>query len=286
MGELIDAVKRNDTQGVKRLIGLGIDLDSQDNAGNTALMHACVKLNEAICHDLIVAGANVNLPDINDYAPLHEALRFPDFIFGDGTFDPQYELRTRIVKKLCDAGADINAESCDGTPLNIAIETRNASAVLLLSERGATLNNSYTSTRGQYRFESAALWLTSEHLNKALEEILPWCREGIDNLFSADFAGETHGLNLTTYAAQFGNLGAIRMLVDMTHNPDFPNMYGATPLMIAISAGQLGAADYLVRLGADKYARDYDRWGVYEHAMIWYRYSGQTDALDWVNANT
>ena len=52
-----------DINKVKELLALGIDINIQDEEGNTALMYASYKEHIEIVKELIKSGANVNIKD-------------------------------------------------------------------------------------------------------------------------------------------------------------------------------------------------------------------------------
>lgn len=283
MSDLIDAVNRGSYDAVFQAISSGANLDEQDSSGSTALNHACAKLLPSIVAELVHAGADIDLPDNSGIAPIHEALRFPDFVFG--SFDPQFDQRARIVSTLCDAGAKAETDSFVGTPLNIAINTRNIPAIRVLSDRRVRLI-CFTQRGNEPSPEESAVWLISNHLSWAFKEIVRYCRHGVFDCFGNDFReGGAYGLNLMTYAAEFNDIDAIETLYEITRNPDIPNMYGATPLMIAVASGNLAIADKLLMYGANKYAKDRDGYGVYEHARFRYQDSGSTDSIRWFERN-
>lgn len=95
--------------------------------------------------------------------------------------------------------------------------------------------------------------------------MLPLCKQGVFCIFDQTFERGMNGLNFLGIAAEWGLNDAIRKLVKYGVDVDMPNIYGSTPLMIALSTGQLAAADTLLELGANQWKRDYDGRGVGEY---------------------
>ena len=110
--------------------------------------------------------------------------------------------------------------------------------------------------------------------------MLPLCNQGVFDIFDQTFERGMNGLNFITIAAEWGMIDAIRGLVKYGVDVDLPNIYGSTPLMIALSMGQLDAADVLLELGANWRKRDYDGRGIAEYMAMGKRTNPYMD--DWV----
>ncbi|KAK6630921.1 hypothetical protein RUM44_003093 [Polyplax serrata] len=70
---LLEAAARNDIEEVKRLLMSGVDPDSTNEDGLTALHQCCIDDNEEMMKLLIDFGANVNAEDSEKWTPLHAA---------------------------------------------------------------------------------------------------------------------------------------------------------------------------------------------------------------------
>jgi len=91
---------------VRKLLRLGADPDSQDNAGWTPLHEACNRGNDAVAKLLIMGGASINVPGMFKETPLHDASR-------NG--------HHKVVKLLLNSGADKEALNAERkTPLQVA----------------------------------------------------------------------------------------------------------------------------------------------------------------------
>src|SRR5436190_21368636 len=58
---LLDAARRDDTEAVKALLGMRVDVNATSGDGTTALAWAVMHSNEAMTTRLLAAGANPNL---------------------------------------------------------------------------------------------------------------------------------------------------------------------------------------------------------------------------------
>lgn len=135
---------------LKNLIGLGendeaksilenmIDVDVQDEKGNTPLMYAVYQGNYKIVEYLVDKGTNVNQKNNEGKTPLHETAGYT-YMGVDG-----YEGRKSILKLLIDNNANINEKDKDGnTPLHYAIFKMHNGLVDVILEHGGdcTLKN-------------------------------------------------------------------------------------------------------------------------------------------------
>lgn len=127
------AVNKNDLTSIESLINDGVDVNSKDESGDSAL-HKAVELgNLELAKLLVDKGANVNITDQDNATPLHWCATFH---------------RPEIAKLLLENGANVNAEdNSSWTPLHDAVETNDGSMVKLLLEKGA--DKSITSKHGQ-----------------------------------------------------------------------------------------------------------------------------------------
>jgi Zn-dependent protease with chaperone function len=122
---LIDAVVQGDLIKVNELLQEGVELDTQDFDGWTALHWAVQDSNVDVTQAILGAGANPNIED--DYyggVPLMTAASNGD---------------TEIVTLLLQAGADINHQDYDGwTPLMYAVSNGQIDTVQALLAAGAS----------------------------------------------------------------------------------------------------------------------------------------------------
>lgn len=104
---LLRFIQLNDVKLVRTLIHAGIDVNGQDNNGNTILMYAVMRASVELIQELIDAGA-----DVNDTNKLGETALMKAVALSN---NPE------IIKRLLFAGADIDAQNQNGkTALMIA----------------------------------------------------------------------------------------------------------------------------------------------------------------------
>ena len=97
--DFLEAVEFGEWDIVKDLIGKGIDVNIQDQRGNTALHYLCFKNNYEMMETLLKAGADPNIRNKDNKTPL----------FGLGRIcfaDP--EEKYQLMRLLLDHGADKN----------------------------------------------------------------------------------------------------------------------------------------------------------------------------------
>lgn len=126
--ELIEAAGANDLAKVRKLLDSGVNADSKDKNGFTALMWAAHKGNLDMVKTILEKGANVNSRDENGAT----ALMYAAWSHRDAFY---------IVEILSDKGANVNAEAQDGmTALHHAASKGHTMAVVMLLKKGADVN--------------------------------------------------------------------------------------------------------------------------------------------------
>ncbi|KAK6957450.1 hypothetical protein Daesc_000235 [Daldinia eschscholtzii] len=137
MGPLHWAYKAGHWDMAKWLVLNGADINAHDTNGCTLLLDACAagRFEEAL--ELIGLGANPS-SGFNT-TPLHCCC---DFIVSPRYRDPPEAVRLAVVKRLVEAGADVNAKNRDDgdTALAVAAERGLVSTVEYLLDAGADLH--------------------------------------------------------------------------------------------------------------------------------------------------
>lgn len=130
--KIIDAVKQNKIDIVKRYIEKGGDLENQDDENSMTLLHwSCFFNHEEITLMLIEAGANIHALTTKKKTPLH------------------YSKSVRVVQLLIEKGADVNAlDSNHNSPLYDA--RHNSGIVNILIDAGAKYNEYMSDTVQKY----------------------------------------------------------------------------------------------------------------------------------------
>jgi uncharacterized protein len=125
------------------LLRHGADVHSKDNAGWTALHFVCYTHDIAIVKMLLEEGANTNAKDNAGMTPLHVASTTSvsgkyKLKTGKTDWSPTGKTNYDIVQLLLKNGADANARDIFGqTPLYRAATSPNVEIVKLLLENGA-----------------------------------------------------------------------------------------------------------------------------------------------------
>lgn len=145
---LFKAVESKSTDKVKVLIEKGVDVDSVDAEGNTALINAINLLDFETAKVLATATKDVDKKNNNGYTALYYAVL---------TNHTKKVSTTEVVEALVEKGADVNILRKDGTSLlMLAVLCENFETVKLLVDKGADIN--YHTEKG----EDALYYATSD----------------------------------------------------------------------------------------------------------------------------
>ncbi len=122
------ASKKAHSEAISFLLSVGYDINRQDNQGNTPLYYAALSKKEEIVDLLLSQDANPNVGE-NGNTPLFAVIK------GE-TLDENTE--ANIVKKLSDAGADVNQVTNEErfSPLQLAIIHRKVLIVKVIINTG------------------------------------------------------------------------------------------------------------------------------------------------------
>jgi ankyrin repeat protein len=124
---LHDAIRSGNVPILKDLIASGIDVNERDSDGYTALNIACGCSNEDMVRVLLEQGADPNISNNLNSAPLYDCVC--------GT------ININIVRLLLDHKANVNAQHRDNnTALHIAIIDTKLSNIEILLQYGANPN--------------------------------------------------------------------------------------------------------------------------------------------------
>ena len=122
-----DAARRGNAEAVRTLLERGVDVQTAQADGMTALHWAAMRSDLELAETLIYAGANLEAATrIGQHTPLHVASR-------TGQSD--------VVRALLEAGSDPHATTTSGaTPLHLAAQAGSAEAVAALLDHGADID--------------------------------------------------------------------------------------------------------------------------------------------------
>ena len=119
----------NNPDLTRLLLGLGLDVNAEDNDKATPLHFACSHGNFETALVLLDHSANVNAQNSDSHTPLHQASLGSGYHFGD---DPQ------ITRLILERGADVNArDKYQATPLHLACSLSKLDTVRALLDHGA-----------------------------------------------------------------------------------------------------------------------------------------------------
>lgn len=239
--QFYDAIRRDDSAAVQKLLAAGAAVNVKDSRGGTPLMYAASVGTEAMMRRLIDAGAGVNARNAFDAAPL---------LFCADNLSR--------VKLLLDHGADVNVRSKLGhTPLAVAARRAgNIETVKLLLAKGAKLDAPPAET-GDTVLGNAAY-----ANDTAIVKLLLATNE------KAALAGPG-GPQALINAGMYGNVELLKLLLgkgvppNVQSPPEFtrvkngPIAIGSlSPLLLASTSGNVEAVRVLLDAGADVNLRD------------------------------
>lgn len=209
----------------------GIDKESQNDRGRTALHTAALKDRVAIVRALIRKGANVNVEDNDRRTPLHLAAEAGRF---------------KAVEVLCGA-KDIKLDLSDlqgRTALHLAALKRKRAVVKLLSQMGASIDRKDSKKR-------TAFLDAAEVGNVKLVKTLHECGAAVNQTTA------THKWSALHICASSGHsrcLGALLALPNVDIN--MRNTKERTPLHEAVLGGRTSMVKALCDAGATADTRD------------------------------
>src|SRR5262249_24358421 len=184
---LVDAVKHQDLQQVRALLGKRADVNVRSEDCSTALLWAA-HWNDLHTAELLVrAGADANLANDFRMTPLSQACTNASSAFVD---------------LLLKAGANPNTPIATGeTPVMTCARTGNADAVRTLLVHGADVN-----AKEPTQNQTAAMWAAAERHTHVLRTLIE---------MKADLNAHTRtGFTPLHFAARVGDVETARMLLD------------------------------------------------------------------------
>lgn len=245
--ELLTAAKAADAERVEALLGDGVDPNTTQADGATALHWAAYHDDVAMAHALLSATADAGATNEFGATPLWLAAQ---------------NASATMVERLLQAGADANAALPSGeTVLMMAARTGSSDAVRLLVEHGATIDATEHS-RGQ----TAMMWAIAERQSDVVKTLLDL---GADiTVRSAERPRRIHtrtagfnpsgvvdvtqgGNSALLFAARHGDLEAARYLIEAGADANDTAPVGTSALVVAAHSGHTDLALYLIGQGAD-----------------------------------
>jgi ankyrin repeat protein len=251
---LVDAVRNGNRQAVRSLLAQKADVNTPGVDGSTPLLLAVDADDRETALLLLAAGADARAANRYGVAPLTIAAR-------NGN--------VALVEALIKAGADANSTTREGeTVLMTAARAGSLATVRALLALGANPN-----AKENWFEQTALMWAAIDNHAAVVEalieggadvnirsKILPGQPPRPRNSETAFQAAHSNfpkgGLTPLLFAAQYGSMQAIELLVDGKADVNLPDPDGIAPLMMAIVNGHYDAAALLIRKGANVNAVD------------------------------
>lgn len=237
---------------LERLLKQGADPNKRNDANATALMWAATDLEKTRL--LLAHGADVNARSSDMRTPLMIAARRPG--------------NTPVVKLLLERGANPNPNAhplAESSPLIEAATAGDAAGMELLLGRGAEVREA-----GQPALEMA---------------VTVRCSKCLALLAAKDLGREAYTLALPNIAA-YGDLNAVRLMLDRGADVNAVDPLGRTPLMYAAASDllPLDVVELLVERGADVKAKDAHKLGGDSGLTVLdiARLHGETPVSEWL----
>jgi ankyrin repeat protein len=237
---------------LERLLKQGADPNKRNDANATALMWAATDLEKTRL--LLAHGADVNARSSDMRTPLMIAARRPG--------------NTPVVKLLLERGANPNPNAhplAESSPLIEAATAGDAAGMELLLGRGAEVKEA-----GQPALEMA---------------VTVRCSKCLALLAAKDLDREAYTLALPNIAA-YGDLNAVRLMLDRGADVNAVDPLGRTPLMYAAASDllPLDVVKLLVERGADVKAKDAHKLGGDSGLTVLdiARLHGETPVSEWL----
>lgn len=221
---LVAAAKRGDHPKLRLLLQRGVNANTTDANGATALAWAAHQDDLEAAALLIKSGADVNRSDSHGVSPLYLACE-------NGS--------EQMVRRLLGAGADPNAALKSGqTALMTASRTGNLAAVELLLSHDAKVN-----ARENSRGQTSLMWAVAENHDGIVRELID---HGAD--VNARSIG---GFTPLLFAAQQGNLEIAKMLLAAGAWVNDATPQDGNALLVASASGHERFSIFLLENGAE-----------------------------------
>lgn len=246
--EVFTAVVQGNLAKVKELIDKDTQLINARNARQSTPLHVAASLdNEEISKYLIEKGSDINSLNGNFYTPLMFA-------------------GIKVTKLLVEKGADVNYKSRYGwSALAEAFWRGKKDVAEYLLDNGIIIPDLKT-TDGMNTIIAALRIGSVKYLEKFLHM-------GLDPMFESEA-----GNSLIHFAAESNSDELVNRLTELGVAVIKTNIYGWTPLHVAVANGNKSVAEMLIKKGLDKNARTTAGKSPYNLA----RETGVRDIIDYL----
>ena len=243
---------------VKMLLAKGAELDTKDEYGQTPLLRAARNGHETIVKCLIDRGAEIDVIDKNGRTPLSHAAECGHEV---------------VVEMLLDKGAELDTkDEFSRSPLSWALQNNYGHIIRLLVRRGAEQDGGDRNGRtpllqaAEFQQEQIVGVLIdelisrgsnlSEHLGADQKSILHWAaiadwseliQMAVEKARAKVDQIDTSGRTPLHYAAENGNTGAARQLIELGSSVRIRDNAGRTAIQVAASEGFSDTLIFLLR---------------------------------------
>ena len=260
---------------IKCLLSHKVEIDIEDNNGETPLMSACsIDDNLVIVNGLLELGADINKVNKDGASALHFAAKFAS---------------TGTIESLLDHGISVNVtDNANKTPLMWACSHNNTlDKIIFLASKGAEMSRVSSDGRNCLHFAAAN---SDENVLKYLIEqgisintftedkrtpLSMACEYNKVNSFDAliklgaDVNAKMYdGCNILHVAARFSDADMIKYLVDYGLSVNSVDDFLSTPLHSACEENRLDNVKCLVSLGADVHVKTVEGWSLLHVAAV------------------
>ncbi|KAI1409266.1 ankyrin [Hypoxylon sp. FL1857] len=248
---LLRAIDHNQLECVRLLIDRGANYKFKDFLGR-GVLHACAINRRSVVLRYLLKNTDLdpNIQGDSGETPLHDAVTSNS---------------DAVARVLLEYGARTDIENKAGvTPLRLARDLKHDRLFALLTtarkrelEETNPLANSQHPARidtlsADYKFpiHSAAQYFSREEFEKYLLDLGPQADKAINSTDSVDSGTPLH------FAARFGKVDNMRLLLERGANTKLKDRWGFTPLHLAVDFGQLEAVEALLQSGCDVNEKD------------------------------
>ncbi|KAK3910574.1 Protein phosphatase 1 regulatory subunit 16A [Frankliniella fusca] len=222
---LLEAAARNDIEEVERLLKKGVNPDSTNEDGLTALHQCCIDDNERMMKLLLDYGANVNAEDSEKWTPLHAAATCGHL---------------HLVRYLINSGANLLAVNADGNmPYDICEDEAALDHIeSAMAARGVT----------QELIDDTRAATELKMLQDLEQHVAKYGTQGLED-------HDHQGATPLHIAAANGYIRVVEFLLDQHVSTDVRDNDDWHPVHAAACWGHMEVLELLVQNGADLNAK-------------------------------